>query len=327
MSETVEIPPRREAAEVVDDFCQTIDLLILADDRVNRSLSAELIRLFRAAVAACRSGVSIRTISSALILGAEGPEISVREPDPFDDTMEALYVRLCTEAYQTDFETIAAVAEEARARKAGAEGRASDRLLHNTFAATAGADCPEFYNQLLELVLHMRLVQCFDIHPRVLANTAQTLEDALRIQVDESPEEMVRGALDRARKLLGNRRLTKQLKTFELRFARKVLKALENGVSPVLIAALIKQEIDSDRWLKKSDAKTPEELVARLGMPRGGVFALQNADNEEAREGNQVNGALMMLAFLFDFRVTRRVVEEMGRTIDHFVREVEVNVN
>ncbi len=327
MHQAIEISPRREAAEVLADFCQTMDSLILADERVTSSLRAELIHLLRAVIAACRGGVSIQAISKTLILGAEGPEIGAREADPFDDVMEVLYRRLCTEACQTEYETIVAVAEEARARQAGVKQEASDRLLHNVFAAAVDADCPEFYNQLLELVLHIRIIPCFDIQPRILARTAKILEDALRVPMDESPAEMVHGALKRARKLLGNRRLTKHLNTFELRFAGKVLKALERGVSPVLIGALIRQEAGSDRWPHKPDAKTPTELVARLGMPRGGVFALQNADNEEAREASQVSGALMMLAFLFDVRVTRRVVEEMGRTVDQFAQEVEAQVN
>ena len=173
----------------------------------------------------------------------------------------------------------------------------------------------------------MRLVPCFDVHPRILANTAETLEDVLRVQSEESPERRLRGALGRARKLLGNRRLTKPLKTFELRSAGKVLRALENGVSPVLIAGLVRQEIQPGRWPNKPDAKMPRELVARLGMPHGGISALQDTETGEGREDHQVSGALMMLAFLFDVRVLRRVVDEMGRTVEYLAREVRANVN
>ncbi len=325
MNAAAKIPPRREAADVLDDFCQTVDLLILANETVEHSLQAEQIRVFRAVIAACRHGVSVQNISRALILGIEGSEVDGNEP--FDDLMEILYQRLCCEAYQTDFETIAAEARKAQARGIDLEGQVTDRLLHKIFAAATGTECPEFYNQLLELILHMRIVPCFDIHPRILANTAETFENAVHGQAEESPEEGVQGALDSGRKLLRNRRLTKHLKTFELRFAGKALKALENGVSPVLIAALIRQEIEPGRWLSKPDAKAPQELVARLGMPRAGVMAFQHAEDEEVREDNQVSGALMMLAFLFDLRVPRRVVESMGRTVDQLVREVRANVN
>ena len=325
MNEAMEIPPRREAADVLDDVCQTIDVLILSNETIGGSLQEQQLRLFRAVIAACRHGVSVQTISRTLILGIEGPEIDGNRP--FDDAMEAVYERLCSEAYQTDFETIAAGARKARASKTGPKLTASDRLQHNAFATATGVDCPEIYSQLLEMIMHMRLVPCFDVHPRILSNTAEMLEDALRPQPEESPEKGLRGALERGRKLLSNRRLTKQLKTFELRFAGKVLRALENGVSPVLIAGLIRQEIEPGQWPNKPDAKMPRELVARLGMPHGGVSALQEAETGEGREDYQVSGALMMLAFLFDLRVPRRVVEEMGRTVDHLAREVRANVN
>ncbi len=186
MNQAVEIPPRREAADLLDDFCQTIDLLILADERVKRSLQAEQIRLFQAVIAACRHGVPIQTISRTLIHGVGGHESGGSEP--FEDAMEALYQRLCCEAYQTDFKSIAASARVARAREVGPKRKASDNLLHNVFAAATGAECPEIYGQLLELVLHMRLVPCFDIHPGILANTAETFEDAVRGQAEGSPE-------------------------------------------------------------------------------------------------------------------------------------------
>ncbi len=310
-------PPRRSEAEVVADVCATMDE-ILGDEEAIRALRAPEVRIVRAATEAFRHGKRVTQFLTLLQGCSQGRPEKAEPPEAYNAAVQKLLRRMNSEAYQFDFDVLMEAVEAGKS-----QGRASGDVIDDLVGPALG-EAPEHYFWTVQLVARFQLLCNFDCEPEMLATIAQILEDALATGPEADPNEMVRASLDQAEAALHDRRLTKPLKPFELRFARRVVAALKTGASPSALIGLL-GEVDLEGWPEKPKSKDPEALTRQIRMPRGGLFAL--GDAEDAQLCGATLAVLMRLMLSLRLQIPRRLLEEQSRRLEAVIDQAAKGVN
>lgn len=310
-------PPRRSEAEVVADVCATMDE-ILADEEATRPLAAAEIRLVRAANEAFRRGKRVTQFLTLLQGCSQGRPEKAEPPEAYNVALQKLLRRVNSEAYQFDFDTLMEAVEAGKA-----EGRSSGEVIDLLLGPSLG-EAPEHYFWTVQLVARFQLLCNFDCEPEMLDTISQILEDALEAGSDADPHEMVRASLDRAAAALRDRRLTRPLEPYELDFAQSLVTALQAGVSPTDLITLL-GEVELEGWPEKPKGEDPEELTKEIRMPRGGLFAL--GDAEDAHFCGAALAVLMRLMLTLRLRIPRELLEDQTRKLEAVIEESAKSVN
>lgn len=310
-------PPRRSEAELTADVCAAMDE-ILADQEAIRPLGAAEVRLVRAANEAFRRGKRVTQFLTLLQGCSDGRPEKSQPPEAYNAAVQKLLRRVNSEAYQFDFDTLMEAVEVGKA-----EGHSTTEVIDRILGPSLG-EAPEHYFWTVQLVARFQLLCNFDCEPEMLDTISQILEDALEAGADADPYEMVRESLERSASALEDDRLTRLLEPHELAFARRLVTALRVGVSPMALITLL-GEVDLEGWPEKPKDRDPEELTKEIRMPRGGLFAL--GDAEDAHFCGATLAVLMRLMLTLRLRIPRELLEDQTRKLEAVIEESAKSVN